>query len=222
MLFRSRGKPSFLSEPGTSKRTIGLLVGAFVVLNVVVIVVFTLADRNQPRRPPEISSQTPERATLAPVLPIPTAVAMASVVASPSTSTGRRRLLPTDPDPVFAQPYGSAPAANYGDAFESWNGKPSEVRTLTKVGEMRVGVSRKSEVKNEATVTAILTRLANELEPLERVPHRDHEERAIKYRPIMERYAAELRPHMSGDIAFHTGQWVLFQPVREGGDGHAH
>lgn len=198
-----------------------LLVGAFVALNVVVVVVVTLADRATPPRPrpapepslPQVAARAAEPVAESPV---------ASTTATASASSGRRRLLPTDPDPMFVQPYPSAPAANYGDAFESWNGKPSEIRTLTKVGEMRVGVSRKAAVRDEAKVTAILKRLAEELEPLERVPHREHEERAIKYKPVMERYAAELRPFMSGDIAFHTGQWVLFQPVREGGDDHAH
>jgi hypothetical protein len=124
-------------------------------------------------------------------------------------------LLPTDPDPITPGER-IAPAGNYGDSFESWDGKPSEVRTVVTVGHIRLGVTRVSNVRDEKKVAAILEELGGELDNRERGRTDSFEARAIEYGPLLDQYGARLHDVMDGDFAFHADSWALFHPATGG------
>jgi hypothetical protein len=125
---------------------------------------------------------------------------------------GGRVLRPSDPDPITPLER-KAPAGNYGDSFESWDGRPSEVRTLVTVGRIRLGVTRVSKVRDEKRVTALLEELGQELDQREQRRSDSFEARAIAYGPMLDQYGARLRDVMDGDFAFHAGSWALFHPA---------
>ncbi len=207
------------AEPESqSKRWYGLgavlavTVLAAIVVGVVATVALVRALSNAWMTPAEehAAPSVPSVQTTSPGASAPTVAAAPAI----APSSARRVLLPTDPDPKNPDER-ATPKANYGDAFESWDGKPSEVRTLVTVKGIRLGVARVATVRDERKVTALLGDLGEELAKREAGRHDSWESRAHEYHDMMDSYGRKLGPYMSGDFAFHTGQWVLFQPASD-------
>ena len=206
-----------VAEPESRSRRwygLGAVLAVAVLAAIVVGVVATVALVRSLSNAWVTPAQERASASAAPVVTA-TPAAQAPVVAAATASapsTSRRVLLPTDPDPKNPDER-ATPKANYGDAFESWDGKPSEVRTLVTVKGIRLGVARVATVRDERKVTALLGDLGEELAKREAGRHDSWESRAHAYHDMMDSYGRKLGPYMSGDFAFHTGQWVLFQPA---------
>jgi hypothetical protein len=203
-------RPSRWRAFGLVAAIVGLALALAAVAAIVSIVVFLTksGERAQVAATAPASAPAP---TLAKIEPAAATAAALPAIAG-SSARPRRVLLPTDPDPPNPNER-AAPAANYGDAFESWDGKPSEVRTIATVGKIRLGVARVATVRDEAKVAAILEDLGKELQTREKGRRDDWEARARDYHDMMDSYGRKLSPYMTGDFAFHTGQWVLFQPT---------
>jgi hypothetical protein len=204
-------------------RTVGLAVGAFVVFDLLMALAFQLWVR-RPAESRGSGNTTPASAvaeasgtSAGTMLVLPSAQPPAAVT---SVGAPRRRLLASDADPRPAVEYPTA-SMNEFDPFVGGAKGPS-VRTLVSQGAIRVGVSTTSKINDEAQVTRVLGELAKELDEKEQGRSDSYEARAREYQPLLKGYADRLHEHMDGDFAFHGEGWILFQPVKTGGQAHAH
>ncbi|MBI2394207.1 MAG: hypothetical protein HYV09_31845 [Deltaproteobacteria bacterium] len=126
----------------------------------------------------------------------------------------RKKLLPTDPDPPPPEGLHSI-AVGSRDPFEAKG--DDGLRVVASYGAIKIGIAKKAHVRDEQQVAAITLALAKELNEKESGRKDDFETRAHEYQPILGGYAAKLQPYMTGEFAFHAGDWILFHSVKDPG-----
>ncbi len=99
------------------------------------------------------------------------------------------------------------------DPFESRARRPQDVRELVRVGDVRLGVTYDSKVRDEKAVVEVLRELGAELDQKERGRTDSFERRAVDYQPMLLKYGARLAPLMDGAFAFKGAGWSEMLPA---------
>lgn len=150
--------------------------------------------------------------------PPPLTVASAASAAKPSSTTipsAKASASSAFPVPEKIDGITATFDPSFGDPFESKAGRPGDVRELVRVGDVRLGVTNASKVKDERALVGVLRELGAEIDAKDRGRKDDIERRMLDYQPIYEKYRSKLEPYLDGAFALkgHDG-WTDTEPVR--------
>jgi hypothetical protein len=85
------------------------------------------------------------------------------------------------------------------DRYESQDGGEPEIRTILAVGDIRMGVVRDSEIRDQAGLNQVLVRIGGELE--RRMQAQQPQQRSeLAMQKLLDDYQEELGQYMSGEV----------------------
>lgn len=197
-------------------RTAFLLVAAFLSVDLLLVVVFSLASDRRPAapEPPAARAEVLAAPSARPGLP-PGALSAPPPAPPPrppaSASAAPARALWPEPKPI--EGVSAVWDPSHGDPFESDAGLPRDVRVLVRVGAFRVGITNDSRMLDEKATLAILGELGAEIDQKDRDRTDAFEQRIVEYQEIFQKYRGRLAPHMTGSFALKGNGWSDTEPL---------
>ncbi len=105
----------------------------------------------------------------------------------------------TDEDEVRLPPPPADQPDTRADRFEPQDGGEPEIRTILAVGDIRMGVVRDSQIRDQAGLNQVLVRIGGELERRMQSPQpKERGERAMQ--KLLDDYQEELGQYMNGEV----------------------
>ncbi|MET0401419.1 MAG: hypothetical protein ABW123_03405 [Cystobacter sp.] len=146
-------------------------------------------------RPPAPIAQRPAPTPVPPaVSPTRPASPPPSAPASPPAASPA----PEDGDTLLPPPPSDMPDTR-ADRYESQDGGEPEIRTLLAVGDIRMGVMRNSEIRDQEGLNRVLVRLGGELE--RRMQAQQPQQRGeLSMQKLLDDYQEELGQYMNGEV----------------------
>ncbi|WNG24949.1 hypothetical protein F0U62_13740 [Cystobacter fuscus] len=146
-------------------------------------------------RPSAPIAQTPVPSTTPPPRPAsPPPSTPASPPAPPPASSP-----PSEDDEVLLPPPPADMPDTRADRYESQDGGEPEIRTILAVGDIRMGVVRDSEIRDQEGLNRVLVRIGGELE--RRMQSQQPQQRGeLAMQKLLDDYQEELGRYMNGEV----------------------